>query len=321
MRVMVTGSSGLIGNALVKTLTSPSKNHNVLRAVRSDSESISGTGDAATAHRDIIRWNPMDLENGLSARDLADVDAVVHLAGANLAGKRWTAAYKDVIRESRVRSTKLISKKLVEAIRASGSAGTRKTLVCASAIGIYGDRGDEILTEESTIGKGFLPEVCVEWEQAAQVAKEAGVRVCHARFGMVIDPNGNEGAMKPMVRVFKLGLGGKLGSGKQWWSWVSLGDAVRALEFLLMNESARGSYNVVSPNPVTNAEFTKALGKSLHRPTVVPAPAFALKLAMGEMAEAAILSSARVKPMRLMDAGFAFEEARIEEAIGQRVTE
>ena len=178
-------------------------------------------------------------------------------------------------------------------------------LVCASAIGIYGGRGDEVLTENSPAGTGFLPEVCLEWEKATRPAEDAGIRVVHARFGVVLSPEG--GALKQMLPVFRLGLGGRLGNGRQWLSWITLEDACRAIVFALEQESLAGPINIVSPQPVTNAEFTRTLGRVLNRPTLLTAPAIALKLAFGEMAGATVLESERVLPARLQAAGFLFD--------------
>jgi hypothetical protein len=230
---------------------------------------------------------------------LAGVTAAIHLSGANVSGKRWTSSYKSEILESRVKPTRALSVVL------SRLQPKPAVLVCASAIGIYGSRGDEVLTESSPPGSGFLPEVCLAWEKAAQPAIDAGIRVVHLRFGVVLSPNG--GALAKMLPVFRAGLGGQLGSGRQWLSWITLPDVIRAIEFALNMTNLSGAVNAVSPNPVTNAEFTRSLGRAIHRPTLLRVPAVALRLAFGEMAEATILGSERVMPTRLEDAGFQFE--------------
>ena len=227
--------------------------------------------------------------------------------GANVAGRRWTSAYKREILESRVTPTHALATLL------AGLNAKPAVLVCASAIGIYGSRGDEVLTETSSPGSGFLPEVCLAWERATQPATDAGIRVVHLRFGVVLSPEG--GALAQMLPLFRVGLGGRLGSGRQWMSWVALPDAIGAIEFALQTPSLSGPVNVVAPNPVTNLEFTRALGRALHRPTLLPAPGFALRLAFGEMAQATILASERVLPARLSAAGFHFEYPEIEAAL------
>jgi uncharacterized protein len=237
-------------------------------------------------------------------RSLDGTTAAVHLSGANIAGRRWSSAYKREILDSRVKPTQAIAT-LLARLRPRPSV-----LVCASAIGIYGGRGDELLTEASLPGTGFLPEVCLAWENATQPATEAGIRVVHLRFGVVLSPAG--GALAKMLPLFRAGLGGKLGSGRQWMSWVALPDVVRAIDFGLRTASLSGAVNVVAPNPVTNLEFTRALGRALHRPTLLPVPGFALRLAFGEMGEATILTSARVAPACLRASGFDFEYPELE---------
>jgi uncharacterized protein (TIGR01777 family) len=230
--------------------------------------------------------------------------AAVHLSGANLAGRRWSSSYKQEILESRVKPTHALATLL------AGLRPKTSVLVCASAIGIYGSRGDELLSEASLPGSGFLPEVCLAWERATQPASDAGIRVVHLRFGVVLSPDG--GALAKMLPVFRAGLGGRLGSGRQWTSWVALPDVTRAIEFALETGSLAGPVNVVAPNPVTNLEFTRSLGHALHRPTLLRVPAFALRLALGEMAEATILGSERVLPARLSSLGFDFEYPELE---------
>jgi uncharacterized protein (TIGR01777 family) len=216
-----------------------------------------------------------------------------------LAGRRWTESYKQEILQSRVKPTRALATLL------AGLRPKPAVLVCASAIGIYGSRGDELLTEASSPGNGFLPEVCLAWEGATQPASDAGIRVVHLRFGVVLSPEG--GTLAQMLPVFRAGLGGRLGSGRQWISWVALPDVVRAIEFALETASLAGPVNVVAPNPVTNLDLTRSLGRALHRPTLLRVPAFALRLAFGQMAEATILASERVLPARLSALGFDFE--------------
>jgi uncharacterized protein len=290
-QILLTGSSGLIGTSVVRTL----------RRRRIPTISL---------HRD--RLPPADVENGsLQALwdpyaatpmsrpgEIAGITGAVHLSGANLAGRRWSSSYKQEILESRVRSTRALATLL------AGVQPKPAVLVCASAIGIYGDRKDEVLTEASLPGSGFIPEVCLAWERAAQPALDAGIRVVHLRFGVVLSPAG--GALAQMLPVFRAGSGGRLGSGRQWMSWVALSDVARAIEFALETASLAGPVNVVTPNPVTNLEFTRALGRALRRPTLLRVPAFALRVAFGEMADNTILQSERAMPARLSSSGFEF---------------
>jgi len=267
MKILVTGSSGLIGSKLVSFLEA--ERHEVVRYKR-------------TATRPAI-------EEGL--------DAVVHLAGEPIAG-RWTAKKKGRIRESRVGGTRQLCEALARLERPP------RVLVSASAIGYYGDRGTEILNEDSPPGTGFLADVCRDWEAAADPAAEAGIRVVNLRFGIVL--SGDGGALAKMLLPFRMGFGGIVGSGKQFWSWVAIEDVVGAIQHALNTEWARGPMNVVSPNAVTNREFTKALGRVLGRPTVFPMPAMAARVVFGEMAEALLLGSARVQPIRLEGSGYRF---------------
>jgi uncharacterized protein (TIGR01777 family) len=291
-QVAVSGSSGMVGSALVRSLERDG--YVVRRLVRS--RPVTERGD--------IHWDP---EGGtIDAAQLEGIDAVVHLAGEPL-DKRWTEEQKRKIRESRVEGTRL----LAEAIAALDAPPA--VLITASAMGIYGDRGDEPLDEESTGGTGFLADVVRGWEAATAPAAEAGVRVVNLRFGVVLSPSG--GALGRMLLPVRLGAGGRLGSGKQWMSWVALSDAVRAIRFAIDDEALRGAVNVVAPTPVTNADFTRALGKALHRPAVMVVPAAALRLAFGEMADEALLASQRVYPRRLAQAGFHFDHPEIEGAL------
>jgi uncharacterized protein (TIGR01777 family) len=244
-----------------------------------------------------VRWDPAKRE--VDAAGLEGLDAVVHLAGENVGAGRWTAARKAAIRDSRVNGTRLLCDTLAALARPP------KTLVCASAIGIYGDRGEAVLTEESPAAAGFLPEVCREWEAASEAAARKGIRVVVLRIGVVLSPNG--GALSRMLPLFRTGLGGVIGSGRQYVSWVALDDLPGMVLHVLHQEDVRGPVNAVAPHPVTNRELTQALGKALSRPTPLPVPAFALRLAVGrEMADALLLSSARVIPRRLEESGYPF---------------
>ncbi|MGZ8450004.1 MAG: TIGR01777 family oxidoreductase [Candidatus Deferrimicrobiaceae bacterium] len=285
MRVAVSGSTGLVGSEVVASLSAAG--HEVVRLVRR----APAQGEKA------VRWDPG--KGTIDSAGLEGVDAVIHLAGENVVSGRWTAARKAAIRDSRVNGTRLLCDAL------AGLARPPKTLVCASAVGIYGDRGDELLTEESPPGTGFLTEVSREWEAASGPAARKGIRVVALRIGMVLSPNG--GALSRMLPLFRIGLGGALGSGRQYMSWVVLDDLVGIVLHALRSGELRGPVNAVAPVPVTNREFTEALGKALSRPTLFPVPAFALRLAVGrEMADALLLASARVVPRRLEEAGHPF---------------
>jgi uncharacterized protein len=287
-RILLAGSSGLIGTSVVRRLVQD--RISIISLVRRLPTHAGGSE---------LLWDPYSVTPVSDLRSLDGTTAAVHLSGANLAGRRWSSAYKREILDSRVKPTHAIATLL------AGLRPKPAVLVCASAIGIYGGRGDELLTEASLPGTGFLPEVCLAWEKATQPATEAGIRVVHLRFGVVLSPAG--GALAKMLPVFRAGLGGKLGSGRQWISWVALPDVVRAIEFALRTASLSGPVNMVAPNPVTNLEFTRALGRALHRPTLLQVPAFALQLAIGEMAKATILESVRVMPACLGASGFDFE--------------
>jgi uncharacterized protein (TIGR01777 family) len=292
MRILIGGSHGLVGTALIKSLETGG--HEVFRLVRH-----------APQAKTEIEWSPDRYSIALAR--IEGFDAVVNLAGESIAEGRWTDEKKRRIRESRVKGTKLLGDAL------ANLASPPKTFICASAIGYYGNRGDETLTEESAPGDDFLAQVCVEWEKATALATEKGIRVVNARFGVILDKNG--GALKKMLPPFRMGVGGKIGSGKQWMSWIALADVVGALTFALATESVRGPVNFVAPNPVTNAEFTKTLGKILSRPTLFPIPAFAVRLLFGEMGEALLLGSQRVKPERLKSTGYQFQYSQLEPAL------
>jgi len=297
MNVLVTGASGLIGSALTPFLTTGGHRGVPLKRASATTDAVPG-------------WDPAAGRIDLSAG--GPFDAVVHLAGATI-GQRWNGAKKQCIRESRVDGTRLLCEALVKLPRPP------KTLVCASATGIYGDRGDEWLDETSAVGSGFLAGISKEWEAAASPAVEHGIRVVNLRFGIVLARNG--GALPKMLPAFKLGLGGRLGGGESYWSWIALDDVLGVIHHALANESLRGPVNVVSPNPVTNAEFTATLGRVLHRPTIFPVPRLALELLFGEMAREALLASARVRPAKLLASGFQFHypglEAALKHALGK----
>jgi uncharacterized protein (TIGR01777 family) len=297
MKILVTGSTGLVGNALVSALVKAG--HTVCRLMRPESLVAGGTKDGFN-----VAWNPATGELGGAA---VGADAVVNLAGASIAGGRWSAERKALLRSSRIDSTRAL-------VGALAKMNARPSvLVSASAIGIYGNRGDEVLTEESNAGTGFLGGLAREWEEEALKAEAIGVRVVLARFGIILAREG--GALAKMVTPFKLGVGGKLGTGQQWMSWVTLGDVVGILRMAIDKADVRGAVNVVAPKPVQNAEFTKVLASTLHRLALFPAPAFALRLAMGEMADALLLASQRVVPSRLERSGYRFRHADLVSAL------
>jgi uncharacterized protein (TIGR01777 family) len=258
----------------------------------------------APAAADEVKWDPTE---GTCEAAAFNVDAIVHLAGENISSRRWSKGQMLKIRESRVAGTRLISEGAVRITRRP------KVLVSASAIGFYGDRGDELLTEAAPPGEGYLAEVCVDWEFATDQAAKAGLRVVTPRIGMVLAKGG--GALAKMLLPFKLGLGGRIGSGHQWMSWIQLDDLVRVLARMIDDEDLSGPVNTVAPNPVTNADFTRALGRALHRPTIFPLPAFMARLVMGKMADDLLLASARVAPKKLSEAGFEFQSATIDRGI------
>ena len=283
MKVLISGSHGLVGSALVKSLAEDA--HEVVRLVRDQR-------DLAALE---IGWDPT--HGRINAQQLEGLDAVVHLAGESIASGRWTEEKKRAIRDSRVKGTRLLSETIAQLSRPPA------VFLSASAIGYYGNRGDEVLTETSRPGNDFLASVCVEWEEATRPAAEKGIRTVNTRFGIILDRDG--GALAKMLTPFRMGIGGRIGDGRQWMSWIALDDVVNALKFLLRDSAVRGPVNVVAAHPVTNAEFTKTLGRVLSRPTFFPVPAFGARLAFGEMADALLLSSQRVEPGVLADRGFA----------------
>jgi len=297
MKIAVTGASGLIGSALVPHLRG--SGHDVMRLVRRPAASV-----------DEISWDPRS--GSVDLTRLEGTDAVIHLAGAGVGDHRWTDAYKREILDSRVDGTHTI----VTAMTALEKRPA--VLVSASAIGWYGDTGDRAVDESAPAGTGFLADVVRAWEAAAGPAAAAGIRVVHPRTGLVVSSKG--GAWARMLPLFKAGLGGKLGSGRQYWSWISLRDEIRALVFLLENEALSGPVNLTAPTPLTNAEVTSIMGTVLHRPTLLPAPAFALKAALGEFSTE-VLGSARVIPSVLESTGFTFEDPTLESALRAALAE
>lgn len=291
MKVLITGSSGLIGSALIGSFSV--HGHECIPLLRSNSAQVGPS------------WDPehgaMDLAN------VTDIDAVVHLAGDNIAEGRWNDRKKASILNSRVRGTKLLSEFFAE------SKHRPRVIVSASAVGVYANRGEELVDESSALGHGFLADTGKEWEGATAAASDAGIRVVNARFGIVLSTKG--GALKKMLLPFRMGLGGVIGSGKQYMSWVSIDDVVEMIQYVIMNESMEGAVNFVSPNAVTNREFTKTLGRVLHRPTILTMPAFAARLALGEMADELLLASTRVGPRKLTESGYHFRHSSLIDAL------
>ncbi|MFI5367362.1 MAG: TIGR01777 family oxidoreductase, partial [Candidatus Binatia bacterium] len=293
LHVAVTGSTGLVGSALIPFLTTGG--HRVTQLVRPQT-----TGKA-----DAVLWNPA--AGTIDAAGLEGLDAVVHLAGESVAGARWSEAVKARILESRRRGTTLLCETLARLRQPP------KVLVSASAIGYYGDRGDEMLLEDSHSGDGFLASVCRQWEAATVAADQAGIRVVHLRIGVVLSPAG--GALKAILMPFKLGAGGRLGSGKQYMSWISIDDLIGAILHVLRTANLSGAVNTVAPQSVTNAEFTTVLGRVLQRPTLCAVPAFAARLAFGKAADEMLLASARVQPVQLQTTNYVFRHVELEAAL------
>ena len=292
MKVLVTGGTGLVGSALCPFLTTGG--HEVFRLTRSN----------PTEAND-IPWTPH--RGDLPKARLEGLDAVVHLAGENIAGARWNAAVKERIRSSRIAGTKLLCESLAQLQRPP------KMLVCASAIGFYGDRGADLLNESSPAGQGYLADVCRDWEAATEPARAKGIRVVNLRIGFVLSSKG--GGLAKMLLPFKLGGGGIVGSGRQYWSWIALDDVIGSIHHCLMNDRLSGPVNATAPTPATNYEFTKSLGRVLGRPTIIPMPGWAARLALGEMANDLLLSSARVMPNRLSETGYQFRYPSLEGAL------
>jgi len=291
MRIVIGGSSGYLGTALVDRLRDAG--HKVLRLVRQDSD-----------RPDEITWRP-NVEP-LDPAVVDGADAAINLAGVGVGDHRWNDAYKALIRASRVNSTHAL------AVAIAGAAAPPRVLLNASAIGFYGDTGDTEVDESAPAGEGFLPDTCQAWEAATEPAEDAGIRVAHLRTGLVLGPDG--GLLKPIARLFRFGLGGRLGNGRQWMSWMSLRDWVAATEYLLTADDLTGAVNVTGPAPVTNAEFTRTLAGILHRPALFPVPVFALRLVLGEFGGEAVRSQ-RVLPAALATAGYRFEDKDVASAL------
>ena len=293
MRILVSGTSGLVGSALVPSLGTGG--HQVVRLVRTP------PGRGASA----LHWDPS--RGQLDPASLEGFDALIHLGGEALVQGRWNAARKAAIRESRVGSTRLLAETITRLSRPP------QVFLCASAIGFYGDRKDEVLREDSPPGHDYLAEVCRAWEAAADTAARQGVRVVQHRFGVILSPRG--GALRKMLPPFRMGVGGRLGDGRQYMSWIALDDVLGAIEHTLLNGTLKGPVNTVAPRCETNAGLTRALGRALRRPTLLPMPAFAARLAFGEVADALLLSSQRVEPARLLASGYRFRHPDLEPAL------
>ena len=298
MRILISGASGLIGSAIRPALAGAGHSSSAL--VRR-----SPLGDE-------VQWDPAQ---PLDPQKLDGFDAIVHLAGKNISG-RWSEKFKREVRESRVLGTQTLATAAAESFRRTGLP---RAFVAASATGYYGNRGDEELTEDSKPGSGFLAEVCAEWEAAASPAAEAGIRVVNLRIGVVLAKHG--GALQAMLPAFRLGLGGPVGDGRQYMSWITLDDVVGAFLFALDNDRLRGPVNAVAPQPVRNAEFVRALGQALHRPAFFPLPAFVVRTLFGEMGEALLLGSARVEPAKLKTAGYEFRHPDLPGALRETLRE
>ena len=302
MKVLVSGSSGLVGTALVEALGRDA--HTVARLVRTEGaarKAALGPGQPAAD----VRWDPVSGE--LDAAAAEGADAVVHLAGASIAERRWSGARKRLLRASRVDATRHVVSALAKLARPP------QVFLSASAVGYYGDRGDEELTEQSGPGNDFLAGLARDWEAEAARAEQFGARTVMLRFGVILSLRG--GALPRMLTPFRLGLGGRLGSGKQWMSWVTLNEIVEIIRYALVTPHVRGPVNAVAPRPVRNAEFTATLGKVLRRPAIFPAPAVALRLALGEMADGALLASQRVLPRKLQQLGYSFQQPELGPAL------
>lgn len=318
-KYLLSGASGMLGTALRNAL--PARQMQCLQLARSTtiprSREIQSAGAnlpavpsnafqfVAVSISGEIPWNPAASPSVAHPELLEGLTAAIHLSGANLAAHRWTPAYKREIVSSRVDSTRAL------AVTLAGLRHPPATLLVASATGIYGNRGDELLDESSVPGSGFLADLCRQWEAAAQPAVDAGIRVVHLRFGVVLGPGSAPGALARLLPIFRFGLGGRLGSGQQWMSWIGLADLVSAVFVILADKSISGPVNLTAPNPVTNAQFTHALAHQLHRPAILPVPAPLLRFAVGEMADEALLSGARAFPSKLSAAGFQFAHPTI----------
>ncbi len=299
MKILVTGATGLVGKQLSAYLSTA--RHSVYKLVRKKNLGAQE-----------VYWNPDANEIDTAALDSAELDAVIHLAGENIAAKRWTAKQKSIISASRVNGSTLLASAL------ASLKAKPKTLVSASAIGFYGDRGDELLSENSNAGGGnaackFLAETCEAWEASTKAASDAGIRVVHARFGVILDPRG--GALSKLLLPFQFGAGGIIGNGRQYMSWIAIDDVLGALYHCVITDNLRGAVNIVAPNTVTNSEFTRVLGRVLWRPTIAPLPAFAARIILGEMADGLLLSSTRVEPKALALSAYKFQYPELEPAL------
>ena len=293
MKILIAGATGLIGSKLVPFLKE--QGHQVVILTREQGQLDSGS----------ISWNP---ESGfIDGSKLEGFDAIINLAGENIADGRWTEEKKEKIYKSRVNLTRQLSEAIANLTKPP------KVFINASATGYYGNKWDIIQTEDSPRGVGFLADLCLKWEEATQVAEDRGIRVVKLRTGIVLSPQG--GALGKMIPPFKMGMGGTLGGGAQYMSWITLEDLIRVIDFALTHDSIKGPINVVTPNPVSNADFTKALGKQLHRPTFMHMPEMVVKVMFGEMADEMLLSSTRAMPEKLTNAGFKFEYPMLEEAL------
>jgi uncharacterized protein (TIGR01777 family) len=303
LSIAVSGATGLVGTELTGLLDLAG--HKVIRLVRDPKESTPGTGpiiEAQPAKKgETLAVAPWALDGQVSRLD--GIDAVIHLAGKSIADKRWNDEIKREIRDSRVAKTRQLCESLAKLNRPP------KTLLCASAVGIYGDRGDEWLKEGSRHADDFLGDVATQWEEACKPAIDAGIRVVNLRFGLILSPRG--GALQKMLTPVKMGVAGRLGSGNQWWSWIGIDDVIGAIYHCLMRPEINGPVNIVAPNPETNKAFTKTLGSLLNRPTLIPAPAVGLRIALGEMADALLLASTRVRPRVLEDTGYEFRHTEL----------
>jgi uncharacterized protein (TIGR01777 family) len=299
MRILVSGSTGFLGTALIESLDR--EGHAIVRLERPQTQSKR----IGSATSQTIRWDPVG--DQFDAAGAEGADALVHLAGASIAEGRWNDSRKNLLRTSRIDATRHLMGALSKLQRPP------QVIVASSAVGYYGNRGDELLTEASSPGNDFLSQLCQAWEAETARGAEFGARVVMLRFGIVLDAHG--GALPRMALPFKMGAGGKLGSGRQWMSWLTLAEAVGMIRFALTNSALTGPTNAVTPNPLQNAEFTRILAKTLHRPALFPAPGFALRLALGEMADALLLAGQRVKPSRLERAGYPFAEPELAPAL------
>jgi uncharacterized protein (TIGR01777 family) len=293
MRIAVTGASGLIGTALSA-------------AMRADGHEVRPVTRGAASGPGAILWDPLAGE--IDAAGLEGVDAVVHLAGASIGAKRWSEKTKREVRDSRIKGTDLLARTL------AGLDPPPSVLLSGSAIGYYGDTGDEDVTETSPPGDDFFARLAVDWEAAAQPAVDAGIRTAFLRTSMVL--SGSGGALGPMLPLFRLGLGGRMGSGRQWWSWISIDDEVGAIRFLLSREDLAGPVNLAAPDPITNGDMAKAIGRALHRPAVVPVPAFGPRLVLGrELADGLVFISQRIRPAVLLGAGYEYQHPDVDTAL------